>query len=265
MTRGLMALGETYVQSDGARIWTVAQGQGVPVMLCNGGPGCCDYLGPVAGMIDDIACVLRFEQRGCGRSDAKRPYNLETCVSDLDIIRRHYGVAEWIIGGHSWGSDLAVAYALEHPEHVLGILGISGGVIHKDSAWREQYRRGKASEVNPGFQFPSDTDVNPEVNESWKEFVRRPDLLRRIAGLTVPALFVYGENDIRPSWPVEQLAQLLPYGQFVLISGAAHVIWLTHANALQNQLRDFVVRVAEQWDVKYRSRCVTGDEAPFLG
>ena len=44
---------EQFVNSDGAQLWTLVQGQGVPVVLCNGGPGCCDYLAPVAAMLDD--------------------------------------------------------------------------------------------------------------------------------------------------------------------------------------------------------------------
>ena len=33
---------ENYINSNGVRIWTVVQGSGVPFLLCNGGPGCCD-------------------------------------------------------------------------------------------------------------------------------------------------------------------------------------------------------------------------------
>ncbi len=78
---------EVFVTSRGARLWTVRQGQGYPVMLLNGGPGCCDYLGPVAGMIDDMAQVIRFEQRGCGRSEPAPPYDLESSLRDSWSIR----------------------------------------------------------------------------------------------------------------------------------------------------------------------------------
>ena len=43
---------EARVSSRGGRIWTTVQGQGVPLLLCNGGPGCCDCLGSVAEMLD---------------------------------------------------------------------------------------------------------------------------------------------------------------------------------------------------------------------
>lgn len=69
---------EQFVDSEGAQIWTISAGQGIPVVLCSGGAGCCDYLAPVAAMLDDLAQVIRFEARGCGRSDPLPPYTIET-------------------------------------------------------------------------------------------------------------------------------------------------------------------------------------------
>ena len=77
-------MSESFILSDGVSIWTTRSGEGFPVMLCNGGAGCCDYLGPVAGMLDDVARVIRFEQRGCGRSRQAPPYTIETCLTDLE-------------------------------------------------------------------------------------------------------------------------------------------------------------------------------------
>lgn len=56
----------------------------------------------------------------------------------------------------------------------------------------------------------------------------------------MPALFVYGDKDIRPSWPVEQLANLLPNAHFELIEGAEHVFWFSYPSELKSILRDFV-------------------------
>jgi proline iminopeptidase len=56
------------VNVDGARLWTARAGAGPPVVLCHGGPGLCDNLAPVSDLVEDIATVYRFDQRGCGRS-----------------------------------------------------------------------------------------------------------------------------------------------------------------------------------------------------
>ena len=59
---------ERFLEVNGARLWTVVQGVGAPMLLLNGGFGLCDYLGGVAALIEDRVRVHRFEPRGCGRS-----------------------------------------------------------------------------------------------------------------------------------------------------------------------------------------------------
>jgi len=233
---------EMFVNSDGARLWTISHGRGIPVVLCNGGPGCCDYLAPVAMMLDDLAQVIRFEARGCGRSDPLPPYTVATCLADLEAIRRHYRIDRWIVGGHSAGADLALAYALEYPEHVHGFICIAGGRMHNDREWHRIYseRRDQGLEILPAFDYPTNMEVNAEVNRSWKQYIQRSSLFKEIAQLDRPALFLYGDRDIRPSWPVEQITQLLPNASLTMIAGADHHIWVTHAEVMRELLRDFV-------------------------
>ena len=241
-------MSENFVVSEGVSIWTARTGEGYPVMLCNGGPGCCDYLAPVAEMLDDMARVVRFEQRGCGRSQHAPPYNVETCLTDLENIRAHYGVDRWIVGGHSWGADLALIYALEHTRRVAGLLCISGGRVNNDREWHAEYQRRKEQdgERMPHFDYPPNMEVNRQLSRSWKCYVQSPGLLRAISRLTVPALFVYGDGDIRPSWPVEQVARLMPDARFELIEGAEHVIWFSHPEELKSLLRTFVSDVGRR-------------------
>jgi proline iminopeptidase len=171
---------ESFVDSNGVNIWTTRTGEGYPVMLCNGGAGCCDYLVPVAEMLDEMALVVRFEQRGCGRSQPAPPYDIETCLIDLENIRRHYQIDRWIIGGHSWGADLALIYALEHAQHVAGLFCVAGGRIHNDREWHNEYERRKEHEGErlPEFDYPPNMEVNKQLNRSWKRYIQKPSLLR---------------------------------------------------------------------------------------
>ena len=237
---------ENFVDSNGVRLWTVQTGQGFPVMLCNGGPGCCDYLQPVARMLDDMAQVIRFEERGCGRSESAPTYDIETCLADLESIRNYYNIDRWIISGHSWGADLALLYALEHPSRVAGLMCIAGGRIQNDRAWHDEYKRRQTEEGErlPEFTYPLNRDVNTQLNRAWKTYIQKPDLLLTISRLQTPALFVYGERDIRPSWTIQQVAQLMPNARFEMIEGAEHVIWFSHENELRRLLREFVKQVS---------------------
>jgi proline iminopeptidase len=63
------------------------------VVLVSGGPGCCDYLEPVASLIDNIVNTIRFDARGCGRSSLTPPYDVQTAIADIDELRKKLELA----------------------------------------------------------------------------------------------------------------------------------------------------------------------------
>ncbi len=199
--------------------WTLA------ILLSAGGPGCPDYLAPLAALFGGTGRrVIRWEQRGVGRSggDPEGPFTIAQCLSDMEAIREHYGYERWVVAGHSWGADLSLIYALTHPERCASLLCLAGGRLSNDREWYAAYARG----VEEGREVPLQTDpptnmaVNRHLSADFKRYLQRPTLFREVAALQVPALFLYGDADIRPSWAVAQIAALLPQAQFVLLSKA---------------------------------------------
>lgn len=63
-----------------------------------------------------ISCECTADQRGGGRSLAGGPWTVAALVSDMELLRRHWGYQRWLVAGHSWGAHLALFYALAHPE-----------------------------------------------------------------------------------------------------------------------------------------------------
>ena len=234
-----------YVISGNAQIWTTSSGRGTPLLMFNGGPGCDDYLGPVADMIDDLCKVIRFEPRGCGRSDWDGNYDVDTLLTDAEAVRREYGAERCIVAGHSFGPNAALAYALRYPSRVIGLIGIAGGNVLNDRTWSESYHKAleEVGEDLGGHEDKADPAVNPGGNRSWREYIKRPTLSREIADLSIPAVFINGGADIRPNWPTEQLASLIPGGRYVEIPDAPHNIWLTHAADLRYELRRAVWQI----------------------
>ena len=238
---------ERYVRSGSARLWSCAGGAGTPLLMFNGGPGCDDYLGPVTAMIADLCRVIRFEPRGCGRSEWDGNYDLDTLLRDADAVRAAHAAERCIVAGHSFGPNAALAYALRHPSRVLGLIGVAGGNLLNDRTWSAAYHRGleEVGEDLGGVEFTADAAVNRDGNHHWREYLKRPALFREVADLQIPATFINGGEDIRPNWPTRQLAALLPRGEYVEIAGAAHTIWLTHAAELRTELRRAVRRIEE--------------------
>lgn len=69
--------------------------------------------------------VIFFDQRGCGRSTPYGELRNNTTtdlVEDISKIADHCGVESFVLTGASWGSCLALAYAIAHPERVQALV-----------------------------------------------------------------------------------------------------------------------------------------------
>ena len=99
--------------------------KGRPVVFLHGGPG--------AGLVPDYRRffdpeayrVILFDQRGSGQSVPHASLDDNTTwhlVADIEQLREHFGVDQWLVFGGSWGSTLALAYAETHPDRVSGLV-----------------------------------------------------------------------------------------------------------------------------------------------
>jgi proline iminopeptidase len=210
--------------ADGTALHVGVHGEGPDVLVLSGGPGCVhylehDHLGPAGHR------AWFPEPRGVGRSGGG-PHSMAQAVADLEDVRRAGGIDRWLVLGHSWGSDLAVRYAVDHPESVSGVVGIAGHGLHKDRTWSQIYEAGKPTA--PAVDIPWSREVHQALNGSFVEWIHQPDLFRALADTTVPMTFIAAGADIRPDWPLRQLARLVPHGGFQVVEGAPHDFWSTH-------------------------------------
>ena len=98
---------------------------GRPILFLHGGPGA--GIAPSHRRLfnpDRFRCLL-FDQRGSGQS---RPFasiesnTTDALIGDIEALRHHLGVDKFILFGGSWGSTLALAYAIAYPEHVESLI-----------------------------------------------------------------------------------------------------------------------------------------------
>jgi proline iminopeptidase len=98
---------------------------GIPVVVLHGGPG--SSCNPQHRRFFDPTAyrIVLFDQRGCGRSrplGATANNTTADLVDDMERLRDELGIERWMMFGGSWGSTLALAYALKHSEQVLGMV-----------------------------------------------------------------------------------------------------------------------------------------------
>ena len=109
---------------------TCGNPDGKPAVMLHGGPGSgCSpgmrrYFDPAAYRI------VLFDQRNCGRStpQANDPsVSLESnttqhLIADIELLREHLGIDQWLVFGWSFGCVLALAYSQAHTDRVSEVV-----------------------------------------------------------------------------------------------------------------------------------------------
>jgi len=97
---------------------------GSPVIFLHGGPG--SGCNPAQRRFFDPKHyrIILLDQRGCGRSTPQGEVHENTTsdlVADIEALREHLSIAKWHVFGGSWGSTLALAYAIKHAKRVISL------------------------------------------------------------------------------------------------------------------------------------------------
>ncbi|KAJ3273431.1 hypothetical protein HDV01_004501 [Terramyces sp. JEL0728] len=69
--------------------------------------------------------IVVFHQRGAGKSKPAASIednDTQSLIYDIEKIRNHCNIERWIVFGGSWGSTLALAYAIEYPYRVRAMI-----------------------------------------------------------------------------------------------------------------------------------------------
>lgn len=169
--------------SDGHQLYYEECGnpQGKPVVFFHGGPGC--GCSPSSRRFFDPSFyrIILFDQRGSGRS---KPFasleNNDTphILQDIEHLRETLRVDRWLVFGGSWGSTLALTYAIHFPDRVIGLIlrGIFLG-RQEDIDWI--YERGGASEHFPEafarYLAPLDPRNRDHIVPAYYRLLTSPD------------------------------------------------------------------------------------------
>jgi pimeloyl-ACP methyl ester carboxylesterase len=105
-------------------------GQGRPIVLLHGLASNSRIWDMVAPILSQTHRVVALDQRGHGDTDKPdHGYDFASVVNDLDEFIDEMGFSNPIIAGHSWGGDVALEYAVAHPDTPSGLCFVDGGTI----------------------------------------------------------------------------------------------------------------------------------------
>jgi pimeloyl-ACP methyl ester carboxylesterase len=119
------------IELEDLKLHYFSSGQGDNVVLVHGLGG--NLAGWHLTMVPELQLeyrVITYDLRGHGRSDAPTAgYTTGDMAHDLLGILDKLGLEKTALVGHSWGADIALHFALLHPERVSELVIIEGALL----------------------------------------------------------------------------------------------------------------------------------------
>ncbi|MGL6042757.1 MAG: proline iminopeptidase-family hydrolase [Sandaracinobacteroides sp.] len=112
--------GKLYARGNGR-----LSGGPAPALFLHGGPGG-THLGMVGALaVADSRGVILYDQLDCGLSDRtgnRANWTVDRFVSEIDAVRREFGLERFHLSGTSWGGTLALEYAARNPQGLESLM-----------------------------------------------------------------------------------------------------------------------------------------------
>jgi len=254
----------SFIDVAGGRFSFEEAGRGPPVVLLHGFSFDSRLWDPQFESLRRRHRVLRYDLRGFGASSvATGPYRH---MDDLHSILQSLRIERPTLVGLSLGSNVALAYALEHPDNVAALVLASPGL--PGHPWTVQRPPEAAAAyaaehgVAAGKQFWlahsifSSLQSQPPVVAAVARMVNQysgwhwthadmqlpgPDVRGRLGAVQPPVLVLSGEHDVAGYRQIAAvIAASVPHGQLVEIKGAGHVLNLEQPVEFNTRVSDFI-------------------------
>ena len=264
------------MQINGLSFHVEQDGKGPPLLLIAGlgySSWCWQEL---SAALRDQWRVIRFDNRGTGRSDKPAgPYTIPMLADDAAAVLDACKAVPAHVLGHSMGGYIALTLALRHPGHVRSLMLASTSPGGPDTepmpqvtvdTWRqaasmtpqEYARRSMPKSFAPGWttQHPGEFEAllkrrleYPTPMACWSaQYAACAEYIAQgvdVARIDKPALVVHGDADnVVPLANGRLLSRKLPHGEWAPAPGVGHLPFLEQPEAFAARARSFFAKAA---------------------
>ncbi len=276
------------VRVRGLALHYVERGTGSPIVLIHGAfGGVEDWI--ATGILDELARshrVIAFDRPGHGWS-GRPSKGAASPIAQARILRealRELGVQRPIVVGFSWGGAAALAWAVEAPDEIAGVVTLNGVAYPWPGATSASYVLaglpligpllahtiaapfGTLTAENSVARAFAPAPVAPTFARSPIPLALRPAqfiveaedmrILKaavaiqapRYGDIRVPLIIVAGRGDLVAFWDFhsERLHAVVPTSEFTLLDDAGHQILHSHPR----EVIEATLRLAERIDAR---------------
>jgi pimeloyl-ACP methyl ester carboxylesterase len=196
-----------FVEVNGIRLWHEVYGEGEPLVLLHGGLTTIPEMMTMVGPLSRRRQVVALELQGHGRTaDTDRPLAFATLGDDVAALIDALGLDRADVVGHSFGADVALRTAIQHPEKVRRLVVIS--TAYARNGWYPEVQTGMAS-VSSALADAMKEVPTAQFAREWPEPQRFPQFLDKlgklmsedydwsgeIRKLPMPVMLVFADHD----------------------------------------------------------------------
>jgi pimeloyl-ACP methyl ester carboxylesterase len=245
---------------DGVCIHYEVAGSGPAVLLSHGFGASLHMFRPNAAALTADHTLVTWDERGHGGSDSPAEpdaYSPALAVADMAAIVDAVGAERAVVGGHSLGGYLSLAFHLAHPDRVSALVLIDTGPGYRSDEGRATWNRmaeayaadldtrglgalGRSGELRASVHRDA-SGLAHAARRVLPQFDAA--VLESLPAIAVPVLVIVGEKDERFLAGASYMAAKIPDATLVVVPGAGHAPNVTHTAEFDAHLCTFLDRL----------------------
>jgi len=243
----------------------VSYGSGDPIILLHGLCGGPDLVEPLARELARTNRVIVPQLRGEDWAFCVRPFSLGDLVADVAALIEALRLERPALMGVSFGAAVALEFAIQHPSRVCELIVQGAAARFRSGVFVDVAKavlgRLPLDERSPvvsrffrvlcGRKKPPRDQFQSILENCWAtdQIVMSQrltmldgfDVTGRVGALQVPATVIVGSEDVLiGAADAEALANEFPDGDCLVLDGAGHLAFVTHAPAIARAVTERV-------------------------
>ena len=198
-----------------------------------------------------------------GRSEGKSCASIEEYADWVHGYIRDRNYKDVVLGGHSLGGGVALAYALKYPEDLKAIILVGSGARLRVLPSIQDAVRGKLNDtqgwlnelVMPMYRavdhdcmkmlLPKLAAAGPAAQLNDFLCCDKFDVMDRVAEIKLPALAIVGDRDnMTPLKYSQYLVENMPDCRMSVIKGGSHLVFLEKPQEVNGAIEGFLKSIA---------------------
>lgn len=234
-----------------------SEGEGALVLLSHGFGATSQMWTPQLPVLAERYRAIAWDLRGHGRSGSPEDparYSVEASLEDMGALLDAAEVESAVLGGHSLGGYLSLAFADRYPERVRALLLVGTGPGFKRDEPRQKWNDNAIKQAEK--LEARGLEIFPESHTAWAgRHASAAGLARAARGMLaqsdarvyealsrvrVPTLILVGEKDRAFLQAADVMESKIAGAKKVLVPDAGHAVNVDQPEPVNRALREFL-------------------------